>query len=536
MQFRSFLEYYENELNYLIESGKELKKLYPMMSNFDFSNESNDPDVKKMIEGTAFLNANLQKRIDEKNVELSQEILNSIYPYFNRPTPSVSIFQVKNSKKVCVLPQYSKISSQYSNKEQFTFLSTHPIRISAFAVDDIKKVSSASLPRNISKLTSTAIEITIEKLFEEVEKEMVFYINKMENAASLLYETIFTFYKDKNTPVFENDKQIGEIEFFDDHNILPIMKNENTAYNPVIDFNVFKEKFFFFKIKLTQEPKKYIHIPIKSNNGINVSKHSLLLNCMIGVNLIEKMSDPIAITHTKCRYKLFIKNDVDIYAIHHMKNLNNQEQKFINYFSLDSTNKRENDVLWYYKKDHNINSSTFLYFFDESMEPKTVYAKLLCVQKHANELISENEEWRVDHYNLKCVNLKKPSKYYSNANHSDSQRKLVAHLNINYYGLETEKTLEKLKSLFALYSNYGSSYHYLNYITDIQLYTKMIPINGAMTPKTFVTIKSDTEPKAFLLARVISKLIYSTISMNKKLGITLIKNETGEIWKEWDLK
>ncbi len=531
------MEYYENEMNYLIESGKELKKQYPLMSNLDFSNDSNDPDVKKLIEGTAFLNANLQKRIDEKNVEFSQELLNSIYPYFNRPTPSVSIFQINDYRKVCVVPQYTSITSKYSNSdnEKFNFLTTSSIRTSAFEVVDIKKTSSNDLPKNVAKITDTAIEIFLHRLFDETEKEIVFYINKMEHSACLIYESLLSFFKDQPTPVFENSEQIGELDFADDQMIMPFLKNENNCYKSVIEFNVFKEKFLFFKVKLNKAPYKSIQIPIRNNKSINVSKNSFLLNCVVGVNLVEKISDPINITHKKFRYKLFIKNNTDIYSIFNLRNLNDPDQKFINYFSLDFPNKTEKDVLWYYKKDNNINSSTFLYFFDDSMEPKTIFAKMLCTQNNANEIIADNEEWNVNYYNLKASNLKKPTKYFSNSNYSDAQRKLIGHLNINYFGLDSDNTLQKLKELFHIYSNYSSSYHFLNSISDIKFENKMIPFNGFMLPKVFITLTLDSEPKAFLLARVISKLIKSTIPINKKVSLTLIKSENGEIWKEWDL-
>lgn len=536
MAFRSFLEYYENEMNYLIDSGKDLKKLYPSLSTLDFSNESNDPDVKKLIEGTAFLNANLQKRIDEKNIELSQEILNSIYPYFNRPTPSISVFQIQSPHNVFVLPKYSNITSKYTYDNQyFTFLTTHSIKTSSFQIDDIKKIHSSSLPRYISKDTNTAIEISLSKIFDSPEKEMIFYINKMENASTLLYEALFTFYKDRNTPVFEDNDLIGEIEFFDDFSILPSLKNDNTSYNPAIEFNLFKEKFFFFKVKFFKEPKKHIHLPIKDNKNLNLSPNSFLLNCVIGVNLFEKTSDPIQITHQKHRYKLIFKPNTDLYAIYNVQNASDPDQKFINYFSLDFGSKQTNDVLWYYKKDNNITSSTFLYFIDETFAQKTIFAKYLCLQTNANELLSNNEEWKISNYNLKCINLKKPTKYHSNANHQDSQRTLISLLNLNYFGLDNNETLKYLKSIFDIYSNYNSSYHYLNYIHDIKFDTKMIPVNGAMTPKIFVTMRVSSDPKAFFLSRIISKLIFSIIAMNKKLNITLIKNETEEIWKEWNI-
>lgn len=537
MSFKSFLEYFENEINYLVESGKELKKIYPMMSNLDFSNESNDPDMKRLIEGTAFLNANLQKRIDEKNIELSQEILNSLYPYFNRPTPSISVFQIHEYKRMLTLPKYSKINSKINyDGSPYTFLTSHEITTSSFQISDIKKISSDVLPKKIAKLTDTAIEISLNSIFNVQEDEIILYINQMESAATKLYEALFTFYPQKNTPVFENEEKIGEIEFMDDFSILPTLRNENQVYQSVIDFNLFKEKFFFVKIKLSKSPQNSLHIPIKNNNALIINKNTFLLNCVVGVNIFEKTSEPLFINQKQIRYPLYLKPNTDIYSIYKIQNLAQPSQNFINYFSLDISKKKENDITWYYKKDTNINSTTFLYFFDESFEPKTIYVKYLCIQTNANDLISEGDQWSVENYNLKCINIKKPTKYFSNSNYNDSQRKLIESLNLNYYGLNEEESLERIKALFDIYSNYNSPLHYLNPIKNIEFHTQMAPYNGTMIPKITAKITFEPDSKSFIMCRVISKLLLNTIAINKKLTIELINNDTNETWKEWEIK
>ena len=97
---KTLIEYYENELNFLNEQGKELSIDYPhLTNNLDFSNNSNDPDIKKLIESVALLNAKLSKNIEEYSTNTACNILYSLFPEFQKPLPSsmVVIFQSNNA-------------------------------------------------------------------------------------------------------------------------------------------------------------------------------------------------------------------------------------------------------------------------------------------------------------------------------------------------------------------------------------------------------------------------------------------------------
>lgn len=531
----AFLDYFENEMNYLMEEGKIFKQKYPNMSNLDFSNTSCDPDIKRLIESIAFLNAKLNQRIEKKNPELNQEILNNIYPYFNRPIPSFCIFHIPEPSKALTINNNTKISLQSKNKEQYTFLTTHKIHISSYKILNIKKSNADLLPKDIAKFTENTIEITLEKIFNQTEKEMILYINNIDEFPNNLYEALFTFHPTNNTPVFENEKQIGEIVPMEDFDILPKNMNENTTYKPVIEFNSFKQKFLFFKIIFFKYPIEKIYIPIKQNKKFSIKNNSFLLNCFIGVNLIEKISEPIFLDNTKHTYPIKFAKNYDIYEIQHINSLEFPERKYINYFSLDYNNRKDNDLLWITKKEITTYVKNNLYLLNNTFENQTLYVKALCAQKSAHEEIMDYEVWNIGQLNIKCINIKKPTKYNDNLNKEEAQRTLISHLFLNYFGLENDDILIKLKELFNLYNNENNIQYYFSLIKNISIKTQMIPFKGNMIPKMYIIMKVKDDPNIFLFSQIVAKLLRNNLNMNNKADLTLIKDETNEVWKQCNL-
>ena len=53
--------------------------------------KSQDPHVERMLQGVAFLAARVQKRLDDDYPELTDGLLDLLYPHYLRPVPSLAI-------------------------------------------------------------------------------------------------------------------------------------------------------------------------------------------------------------------------------------------------------------------------------------------------------------------------------------------------------------------------------------------------------------------------------------------------------------
>ena len=96
------LLYYERELTFLREMGAEFAQKYPKIASRLVleTDKCEDPHVERMLEAFAFLSARVHLKIDDDFPEITEALLNILYPHYMRPIPSMSIveFQVDSEQ------------------------------------------------------------------------------------------------------------------------------------------------------------------------------------------------------------------------------------------------------------------------------------------------------------------------------------------------------------------------------------------------------------------------------------------------------
>ena len=89
------LHYYERELTFMRRMGAEFAERYPKVASRLLlePNKCEDPHVERMLEAFAFLAARVHLRIDDDVPEISETLLNIVYPHYVRPLPAMSLVE-----------------------------------------------------------------------------------------------------------------------------------------------------------------------------------------------------------------------------------------------------------------------------------------------------------------------------------------------------------------------------------------------------------------------------------------------------------
>lgn len=90
------LKYYNRELHHVREMGAEFAREYPKIAGrlgLD-GIDCADPYVERLLEGFAFLAARVQLKIDAEFPTFTQHLLQTIYPHYLAPTPSMGVVQL----------------------------------------------------------------------------------------------------------------------------------------------------------------------------------------------------------------------------------------------------------------------------------------------------------------------------------------------------------------------------------------------------------------------------------------------------------
>ena len=76
-----FNKYYQEELSFLRDLGKEFSRAHPAAAHF-LSEAGSDPDVERMIEGFAFLTGRIREKLDDELPEVTGTFLNLLWPHY----------------------------------------------------------------------------------------------------------------------------------------------------------------------------------------------------------------------------------------------------------------------------------------------------------------------------------------------------------------------------------------------------------------------------------------------------------------------
>src|SRR5262247_4161762 len=89
------LNYYERELSFLRQIGAEFAVKYPKIASRLLleADRCEDPHVERLIQAFAFLAGRIHHKLDDEFPEITDALLNVLYPHYLAPIPSMSIVQ-----------------------------------------------------------------------------------------------------------------------------------------------------------------------------------------------------------------------------------------------------------------------------------------------------------------------------------------------------------------------------------------------------------------------------------------------------------
>src|SRR5215510_14773509 len=113
------LTYYERELTFMRRMAVGFAEKYPKIAGRLLlePGKSEDPHVERLIESFAFLAARIHLKIDDEFPEITESLLQILYPHYLAPIPSMSIVQF------ALDPEQGKLSTGYTIERETTLFS-----------------------------------------------------------------------------------------------------------------------------------------------------------------------------------------------------------------------------------------------------------------------------------------------------------------------------------------------------------------------------------------------------------------------------
>lgn len=317
-----FNKYYQDELTYLRELGREFATAYPGIAPM-LAERGADPDVERLLEGVAFLSGKIRHKIDDELPEVIHSVAGLLFPHYVRQVPATSVIEFTPLPNVVreklMVQRGSEVGSVPVDGVSCRFRTTHDVELLPMAVEDVRVDTGSTLAQMLRiemRLTGganlTALNLSKLRFYIHGERRLQDDTRLWlgEHVAGLALASVDSSGKDTVlvVPPKQNLKLVG---FADEEALIPYPETVYPGFRLLQEYFTLPQKFAFFEIggfELIPKDKIgerfAIHIQFKNSLPPNtrLTKESLKLFCSPVVNLFPHPTDPIKPDITKHEY------------------------------------------------------------------------------------------------------------------------------------------------------------------------------------------------------------------------------------------
>lgn len=327
---RRLLDYYNRELQHLRgtagEFAREFPKIAGRLSLDEFA--CADPYVERLLEGFAFLAARVHLKLDDEFPQFTQSILETVYPYYLSPTPSMAVvafafdtaqgglengFEIKRHTVLrSVIGADSRTACEYRTAHPITLW---PLKVT-HAQYHARDLTSLQPPES-TPAAKAGLQIRLESPtdvpFSDLDlDDLTFFIRGSEELPMQIYEQIFGH--GVNVLVQPAEKpfawqrvlsveRICQVGFSDAEALLPVVARSFRGYRLLHEYFAFPQRFMFFRVSGLRECIKQCNSNIldivilldheEPELEDRVDAGNFLLHCTPVINLFPKRADII---------------------------------------------------------------------------------------------------------------------------------------------------------------------------------------------------------------------------------------------------
>ncbi len=575
-----FNKYYQDELSFLRDMGKEFARAHPDAAHFLVGHGS-DPDVERLLEGFAFLTGRIRQKLDDELPEVTHMLMGLLWPHYLRPIPSMSILKFEPIPNILSdhrrIPRDTEIDSLPVEGTTCRFRTCYDVDIYPLSLKEVVlETPTARHPRlrlrfNLSKGVKLA-NIHLDRLRLYLHGESVvsytLYLYLCRYVKKVILGSVPE--REPGQEIILNPAVLQPAGFHEEEALLPYPRNSFKGYRFLQEYFALAHKFLFIDIK---ELSRLIELDIEDtfeiifefskalDQSIRIEKENILLNCTPVVNLFQHDSDPINVEHDKVEYRVRPAGaDPQHYEIFSVDRVTgweegtSEERIYEPFYSFGQRySSTENRNIFYRTRLHHAvvgdGTDTYISFVNEEeagvMPPnETIGIKLTCTNRNLPRQL------RIGEINIptsaspeyaRFSNITPVSASIAPPIGKDLYWRLISHLSINYQSLSNVDVLRNVLGLYnfqAIYDRQAARANELRLEGIVSV--KVIPdehlFHGAPIRGMAIEIELQEENFAgegdmYLFASILNDFFALYTSLNSFSRLTVKGIQYGEIYQ-----
>lgn len=312
-------KYFQDELSYLRELGREFAYHHPKLSRF-LSESGDDPDAERLLEGFAFLTGRLREKLEDELPELSHSLISLLWPHYLRPLPSMTVMQfspIDNAlSERATIPRGTSVAGPDSDGIRCQFRTCYdvdmvPLELAAADVTSTRAQSVLHLDfavQGAAAVSGLGLETLRLHLAGEIHVTFSLYLwlqRYLEGVRVTIDGKEFALPANAVKPV----------GFSADQGLLPYPPNAFNGYRLLQEYFSLPEKFLFLDVGglkevLRQAGKETSRFRVSFiftrtlDPQVRVRSHHFRLFCSPAVNLFPHDADPIRLDRRRVEYRV----------------------------------------------------------------------------------------------------------------------------------------------------------------------------------------------------------------------------------------
>lgn len=501
--------YYESELTFLRQMGAEFAEKHPKIASRLLlePDRCEDPHVERMLESFALLAARVHLRIDDDFPQITEALLNILYPHYLRPIPSMSVaeFQTDSERgKLTSSLLVRKGTVLYSRPVEGVpckFRTCYDTTVWPLKVSQAQWLTPDRLTPALRSPEAAVLRMELECFsdvtFDKLEMEtLAFYLNGEGALVHALYELLCRnctriVVRDPQNPKVQvrelPTRNLRPVGFGEDEDVLPYPRRSFAGYRLLQEYFAFPEKFFFMALNGLSALQKaglkskaeilFLIAPFEQDGRhhrleVGVDAKTLRLGCTPIINLFAQTAEPILVEQTRYQYPIVPdarrRQTMEVYSVDEVVSTDPETHETITYRPLYSQRHDVQDsspAYWYTSRlpsgrKGDEGSDVVLSLVDLSARPveleyDTVTVRCTCTNRDLVTRLpfgSESGDFEMEGAAAikRIVALHKPSRTLRPPLEGKTLWCLISHLSLNYLSLvaEGKEALQKILELY----------------------------------------------------------------------------------------
>lgn len=355
------LRYFEEEMRYLKEFGKEFANAYPDRAaflNIDRVSDR-DPYVERLFEGFAFLTGKIQQKLDDDLPELTEGLVNLLWPHYLRMVPSLTVLKIhpqrntlqQNETVAAGLTVTSLPVGAGAEKMRCVYRTTQPVNMMPILLREARldyDTQGRSVVRLHFQIETQAkremLDLSTIRLFLSADEPVAFSLRH-----ALLHDVTAIQLRTAGQSVALPDVRFRAVGFDEEDRLWPKAENGFGGYQLLLEYFCFRQKFFFVDLAgldiqhISAGQDEFMVDVILGHNypaDLAFSSDDMHLFCVPAINLFDMEAEPLRVDHHNNEYQvkplLHEGMNVEVYSVEEVQAFNHKDGERYEYVPFSS--------------------------------------------------------------------------------------------------------------------------------------------------------------------------------------------------------